>query len=157
MALGCTVAAHRLQMSLAKAVLIPRSPTQLSGDLLNEELRMLVSYLRDSRQRRGWLQQARKCNTTASTITGQRGTQVPRCPLNISVTHRGDGLPANRCNGQFRADGKSAKRPHFSRRHNAFDDLTIIWMVILRGRFEPGRVVCRVFFSGNGNYNGDDA
>jgi hypothetical protein len=22
------------------------------------------------------------------------------------ITHRGDGLPANHCNGQFRADGK---------------------------------------------------
>src|SRR5262249_12056537 len=34
---------------------------------------------------------------------------LPR--LNVSVTHRGDGLPANHCNAQFRGDGKSQRAP----------------------------------------------
>jgi hypothetical protein len=34
---------------------------------------------------------------------------------------------------------RDANRAHFSLRHNAFDDLTIIRMIVLRGRFETGR------------------
>jgi hypothetical protein len=57
MAPGRAVAAHRLQISLAKTVLIPRPPTQVSRNLFNEELRMLVNYLRDKAAAR---RQARK-------------------------------------------------------------------------------------------------
>ena len=56
----------------------------------------------------------------------------------------------------YRAEIKThrhANRAHLSLRHNALDDLTIIRMVVLRGRFEVGRVACRVW--GNGDYDGD--
>ena len=46
-----------------------------------------------------------------------------------------------------------ANRAHFSLRHNALDDLTIIPMVVLPGRFELGRGACRAW--GNGDYDGD--
>src|SRR5262249_7375946 len=83
--------------------LIPRRRTQVSGNLLNKELSMLVGYLLD--------EAAAKRLATAPTITGQPGAQMRVALLNVSVTHRGDGLPANHCNGQFRADGKSQQAP----------------------------------------------
>ena len=46
---------------------------------------------------------------------------------------------------------RRANRAHFSLRHNAFDDLTIIRMVVLRGRFELGRGACRA--CGNGDWD----
>ena len=44
---------------------------------------------------------------------------------------------------------RHANRAHFSLRHNALDDLTIIRMVVLSGRFETGCGACRA--CGNGN------
>ena len=44
---------------------------------------------------------------------------------------------------------RHANRAHFGLRHNALDDVTIIRMVVLRGRFELGRGACRA--CGNGN------
>src|SRR5262249_19925450 len=73
MAPGRSVAAHRLQIPLAKAVLIPRRRTQVSGNLLNKELSMLVGYLLDKA--------AAKRLATAPTITGQPGAQIRVAPL----------------------------------------------------------------------------
>ena len=50
---------------------------------------------------------------------------------------------------------RHANRAHLSLRQNALDDLTIIRMVVLRGRFESGRDVCRAW--GNGNWDWDYA
>jgi hypothetical protein len=44
---------------------------------------------------------------------------------------------------------RHANRVHFSLRHNALDDLTIIRIIVLRGRFEAGRSAC--WACGNGN------
>jgi hypothetical protein len=48
-----------------------------------------------------------------------------------------------------------ANRAHFSLRQNALDDLTIIHMVIPRGRFELGRGACRA--CGDGDWDWDYA
>src|SRR5262249_29974993 len=50
---------------------------------------------------------------------------------------------------------RHANRAHLSLRHNALDDLTIIRMVILRGRFELSRGACRD--CGNGDWDWDYA
>jgi len=44
-------------------------------------------------------------------LAGIAGTNTALRLLNFSVTHRGDGLPANHYNEQFRADGKSKRAP----------------------------------------------
>src|SRR5262249_42758432 len=64
---------------------------------------MLVGYLLDKA--------AAKRLATAPPITDQPGAQIRVAFLNVSVTHRGDGLPANHCNAQFRGDGKSQRAP----------------------------------------------
>src|SRR5689334_10929321 len=50
---------------------------------------------------------------------------------------------------------RHANRAHFGLRYNAFDDLTIIRMVVLRRRFELGRGACRT--CGNGDWDWDYA
>jgi hypothetical protein len=50
---------------------------------------------------------------------------------------------------------RDANRAHFSLRHNAFDDPTIIRMIVLRGRFETGRGACRA--CGNRDWDWDYA
>ena len=52
---------------------------------------------------------------------------------------------------------RHANRAHLSLRHNALDDLTIIRMVVLRGRFESGRDAGRGWGNGDGDGDGDDA
>ena len=50
---------------------------------------------------------------------------------------------------------RHANSAHFGLRHNALDDLTIIRMVVLRGRFETGRGDCRT--RGNRDWDWDYA
>ena len=63
-------------------------------------------------------------------------------------------MPRASCREKINAH-RHANRAHLSLRQNALDDLTIIRMVVLRGRFESGRDVCRAW--GNGNWDWDYA
>jgi hypothetical protein len=46
----------------------------------------------------------------------------------------------------FNISGGWVMSDNTTSRNNALDDVTIVWMIVPRGRFEPGRVVCRIFF-----------
>jgi hypothetical protein len=47
---------------------------------------------------------------------------------------------------------RHANRAHFSLRNNALDELTVIRMVVLRGRFKLGRCACRACGDGDWDY-----
>ena len=63
-------------------------------------------------------------------------------------------MPRASCREKINAH-RRANRAHLRLRQNALDNLTIIRMVVLRGRFESGRDVCRAW--GNGNWDWDYA